>query len=545
MVDTVAEILEQSVQRSLSAPAQRFLSAGEWRTRDYAEMLELAHSAAQVLRDRGVEPRDRLALVLRTRADWTVIELASLMLGTTLVPLYPTATESQIAEALKTARPSALIVEAGTELPRGAATLPLGVLQVGEADGDLGDLADRADRAEGGMVWAHTRPADHFTISFSSGSTGRPKGCVILHRNYAAVLGMVLQAERHPEFGYAHRESAFIYLPLAHASARLQQLTSLCLGGEIVYGSGNTAEILTQIEQTAPSYVAGVPRLFEHAGAAASKSKTGPVGEARLSELFGSNLRYALSGGAPLPEEYLAAYARAGVQIVDGYGLTESSTAVAIGTPHCWRAGSVGKPLPGLSVRFAEDGEVLVRGENVFEGYLDDPASTSEVLRDGWLHTGDLGYLDADGFLFITGRKKNLIVTSTGKNISPEGYENRFRAATGLSDFVLIGDRWPYVVAIAAPNEREQLDPGQLGSVAAQLNAELAPQERVRKIILLDRQFDEALGEVTASGKVIRVAVERNQSELIAGVYAGRSNTSVLDVEPPRIARQQVASFSQ
>lgn len=542
MVDTVAEILEQSVQRSLSAPAQRFLSAGEWRTRDYAELLELAHSAAQVLRDRGVEPRDRLALVLRTRADWTVIELASLMLGTTLVPLYPTATESQIAEALETARPSALIVEAGTELPREAATLPLGVLQVGEADGDLGDLADRA---AGGAVWARTRPEDHFTISFSSGSTGRPKGCVILHRNYAAVLGMVLQAERHPESGYAHRESAFIYLPLAHASARLQQLTSLCVGGEIVYGSGSTSEILAQITQTAPTYVAGVPRLFEHAVSVTAETGDGSNREDRLSELFGPKLRYALSGGAPLPEEYLAAYARAGVQIVDGYGLTESSTAVAIGTPHCRRAGSVGRPLPGLSVRIAEDGEVLVRGDNVFAGYLDDPDSTAEVLHDGWLHTGDLGHIDGDGFLFITGRKKNLIVTSTGKNISPEGYENRFRAATGVSDFVLVGDRWPYLVAIAAPNEQDPLDPQQLGSAAAQLNADLAPQERVRKIVLLDRQFSQELGELTASGKVMRVAVERNQRDLIARVYADQPNVPVLHVDPPRPVRPQLPSSSE
>lgn len=542
MVDTVAEILEQSVQRSLSAPAQRFLSAGEWRTRDYAELLELAHSAAQVLRDRGVEPRDRLALVLRTRADWTVIELASLMLGTTLVPLYPTATESQIAEALETARPIALIVEAGTELPREAATLPLGVLQVGEADGDLGDLADRA---EGGAVWARTRPEDHFTISFSSGSTGRPKGCVILHRNYAAVLGMVLQAERHPEHDYAHRESAFIYLPLAHASARLQQLTSLCVGGEIVYGSGSTSEILAQITQTAPTYVAGVPRLFEHAVSVTAETGDGSNREDRLSELFGPKLRYALSGGAPLPEEYLAAYARAGVQIVDGYGLTESSTAVAIGTPHCRRAGSVGRPLPGLSVRIAEDGEVLVRGDNVFAGYLDDPDSTAEVLHDGWLHTGDLGHIDGDGFLFITGRKKNLIVTSTGKNISPEGYENRFRAATGVSDFVLVGDRWPYLVAIAAPNEQDPLDPQQLGSAAAQLNADLAPQERVRKIVLLDRQFSQELGELTASGKVMRVAVERNQRDLIARVYADQPNVPVLHVDPPRPVRPQLPSSSE
>ncbi len=524
MSQTVAALLEDAFRVNSSAPAQRFLRSGEWCTRSYGEVRALAAAAAQVLRDRGVTAGDRVALLLRTRADWTVIEIAAAMAGATLVPFYPSSTKPQLVELLELAGPVLLIAEAGGELPHAAVDLPLGVVEVGEHDGDLGDLADAECRD---VVWAATEPDDVFTIAFSSGSTGRPKGCVVLQRNYAAVLEMVRLAERHPRSGHAHRIAAFIYLPLAHASARLQQLTSLIVGGEIVYGVGGTAEILGQIETTAPSYVAGVPRLFEYAAAKYAGSPE------QLRQVFGQNLAYALSGGAPLPVDVLEAYESAEVLIVDGYGLTESSTAVAIGTPHCMRAGSVGKPLPGLEVVIAVDGEVLVRGENVFAGYLDDDAATREVLANGWLHTGDLGHLDADGFLFITGRKKNVIVTSTGKNISPEGYENKYRAATGISDFVLVGDSWPYVIAVAAASDDGAPGEDVLVSAARRLNQGLAPQERVRKIVLLDRELSRDLGELTASGKVIRSAVERNHRELIQQVYANCTELPVLHIDGP------------
>ncbi|UOQ56443.1 AMP-dependent synthetase/ligase [Leucobacter allii] len=527
MPQTVAALLRPMLHAHPSAPAQRFLRDGEWHARDYGELHALVAGVAEGLADAGIGRGDRIGLMVRTRPDWTVIELAAAVLGAVLVPVYPTATPEQLEWLLASAEPRMLIVEAGTPLPPAARGLPAGVVEIGRAEGELGSLLRSSGGLRGTDKWAAGLPDDVFTIAFSSGSTGRPKGCVILQRNYAAVLRMVLEAERHPVHAHAHRASAFIYLPLAHASARLQQLTSLCLGGEIVYGDGSrgTAGILEQIAESAPSYVAGVPRLFEQAAARHAEDPGG------LRAAFGERLVYALSGGAPLAHDVLDVYAGAGVAIVDGYGLTESSTAVAIGTPHDFRRGTVGRPLPGLEVRIAADGEVLVRGPNVFAGYLGDPEATARAITDGWLRTGDLGRVDEAGFLTITGRAKNVIVTSTGKNISPEDYENAFRAETGVEDFVLVGDRRPYVIGIAAAGRGRALETEVLRSAALRLNGERAPQERVQKILVLDEPFRQELGESTASGKVVRTAVERRHRDRLDRIYAGDAATPVLHVE--------------
>ena len=528
VVETVEQYLEKSFKVNSFAPAQRFFADGLWRVRSYADVALLSTEAMEAMRVRGIGAGDRVALVLRTRADWTIIEIASAMLGAILTPFYSTSTSAQLSELIALVRPKVLIAESGSDLPSEAYSLPSGVISVGASDGDLGDLASPAGL--GGEVsvagrWSDASRHDVFTIAFSSGSTGRPKGCVILQRNYAAVLDMVLRAEKNPRTFHEHRKAAFIYLPLAHASARLQQLTSLCLGGEVIYGHGGTAEILAQIRETQPTYVAGVPRLFETAALIHAQSPQD------LRDVFGPNLVYALSGGAPLSPEVLDIYERAGVVVVEGYGLTESSTAIAIGTPHNTRVGSVGQPLPGIGVKFDADQELLVCGENIFSGYMNDEAGTAEVLEDGWLRTGDFGLLDEDGFLFITGRKKNVIVTSTGKNISPEWFENAIRAATGITDFLLIGNGSPYVVGIAAPSQDASLDPSSLLAAARGINRQLSPQERVQKIAILTSPLDLNRGELTASGKVIRDAVERNQSDLIEQIYLGCGGASVLEVE--------------
>lgn len=522
MRGTVAELLRDSLSTHAHSAAQRFSVNGVWRTRSYRELAHASALAAGALRARGVAAGDRIALLLRTRADWTVIELAAAQLGASLVPLYPTATPAQIDDALALTAPAILIAEAGHVLPDSAAGLALGVVRIGSQDGDLGALAPSTITPE--SQWeARTEPESVFTIALSSGTTGVPKGCIILHRNYAAVLTMVVAAERHPDRGFAHRASAFVYLPLAHASARLQQLTSLVVGGEIVYGSGGSREILRQIESSNPTYLAGVPRLFETAVREAAGDP------AKLRATFGGGLHYALSGGARLPAEVQQAYSNAEILIVDGYGLTESSTAVAIGTPHAWRMGSVGRPIPGVNVAIASDHEILVRGDNVFAGYLDDPRASNAVLRDGWLLTGDLGRVDADGFLYVTGRKKNVIVSSTGKNIQPEAYEERLRGEVGVADFVLLGDDRPYLIGLTG-DPKQQRDPSSLIAALERLNAELAPPERVQKLILLGTALTVAAGELTASGKVVRGAVERNHCATIEAVYRGESAQSVIDL---------------
>ena len=517
--------MRKAIRNNASSVAQRWREEGAWKTRTYAELEYRAHEIATVLRDRGVRSGDRVALRARTRADWTAVEIAALMLGTPLVPLYPTMTREQLIPILKQTAPTILITEPGTDNAEDSYNISHGILTLGEDDGDLGDLAGSAMADNSAIEW-HPIGADHlFTVAYSSGSTGEPKGCVILQRQYAAVLDMVTAAERNPESGFAHRASAFIYLPLAHASARLQQLTSLAVGGEIVYGSGGSAQILAQIGESSPTYIAGVPRLFEMAVQLRDQDPH------RLRALFGQNFMYGLSGGAPLSAEVQAMYEAAGVLIVDGYGLTESSTAIAIGVPHAWKPGTVGKPLPGLETRIADDGEILVRGANVFSGYLGQGELTAVTVRDGWLHTGDLGSLDEEGFLRVTGRKKNLIVTSTGKNISPERFENLFRAESGTGDFVLVGEGKPYLIGLAAPSTERELNLVAVLDTVMNINAQYSPQEQAKKIVLLDRPLTQEQGEITASGKVVRDAVVRNFQTRIAEAYEGINDDNIIDLD--------------
>jgi len=520
MFRNVYELLAPHLRAGNAAPAQRFLSETGWRRRSYSELDALARGVAARLQAAGIGHGDRIAILLDTRADWTVIDLAAALIGAPLVPVYPTSAPAQIVDIIERARPALLIVDAERALP---VLVGQAIVRIGAADGDLGELTP-----------IHTTPLavevageDLFTISFSSGSTGTPKGCLLSHSNYVAVLDAALIAETHPTRALAHREAAFVFLPLAHASARLQQLTTLAAGGELVYGTGDTAQLLEQIAETRPTYVPGVPRFFESAYLRAGRDATA------LREMFGDRLVYALTGGAPIAPEMLATYEAAGIPLVEGYGLTETSTALAIATPHLNRPGTVGHPLPGVEISIADDGEILARGANVFAGYLDDEAATAAAFRDGWFLTGDLGRIDDDGFLAVTGRKKNLIVTSTGKNVAPESAENQFRQACRIDGVVVVGDARPFLIAVVTTGEHPS-DDAELLAAARSINAAVSPPERIRKIVVVAGSLSPAGGEITASGKVVRQAVVDRFAAVIDDAYSGRASVGVrvLDIEP-------------
>ena len=520
MTRNVYALLAPHLRPGNHAPAQRFPSAEGWSRRDYSELDALVRGVAARLQALGVGRGDRVAILLDTRADWTVVDLAAALIGAPLVPVYPTSAPAQIIDVVRRARPALLIVDSERVLPDLGSQA---VVRVGSTDGDLGELSP----ANAEPVAVDVVGDDLFTISFSSGSTGTPKGCLLSHSNYVAVLDAAIAAETHPMRALAHREAAFVFLPLAHASARLQQLTTLVAGGELVYGTGDTAQLLAQIAEVRPTYVPGVPRFFESAYLRAGRDAT------VLREMFGDRLVYALTGGAPIAPEMLATYESAGIPLVEGYGLTETSTALAIATPHLNRAGTVGRPLPGVQISIADDGEILARGANVFSGYLDDEAATSAAFRDGWFLTGDLGHIDAEGFLIVTGRKKNLIVTSTGKNVAPEPAENQFRQACSIDGVVVVGDARPFLIAVVTTGEHPA-DDAELLAAARSINAAVSPPERIRKIVVVGASLSLAGGEITASGKVVRQAVVDRFAAVIDDAYSGRTSVGVrvLDIEP-------------
>jgi long-chain acyl-CoA synthetase len=519
MARNIYELLAPHLRAGNGAPAQRFATSNGWQQRSYQELDTLARGVALRLRERGIRRGDRVAILLDTRADWTVVDLAAAFIGAPLVPIYPTSAPAQIADVTRRARPALLVTDRERVLP---ALEGLEIARLGSADGDLGDLTP-----DGLPEPSEVADDDLFTISFSSGSTGTPKGCLLTHANYVAVLNAAIEAETHPVNGLAHRGTAFVFLPLAHASARLQQLTTLAAGGELVYGTGDTAALLEQIAQVRPTYVPGVPRFFESAYLRAGRDAVA------LRAMFGDRLVYALTGGAPISAEMLATYEAAGIPLVEGYGLTETSTALAIGTPHSNRAGTVGRPLPGVEIRIAADGEILAAGANVFSGYLDDADATEAAFEEGWFRTGDLGHLDDDGFLVVTGRKKNLLVTSTGKNVAPEPIENHFSQACRIDGVVVVGDGRPFLAAVVTTGDFEA-DDVELLAAARSINALVSPPERIRKIIVVPTSLSIDHGELTSSGKVVRRAVTDRFAGLIDDAYAGRAlvGARVLDIEP-------------
>ncbi|GGL31208.1 AMP-dependent synthetase/ligase [Nocardia jinanensis] len=521
MVSSIPALLASHIRPDNSAPAQRFTSSGHWVQRSYAELWYLIGSTAAALRALGVRHGDRVAVQLRTRADWSVIDLAAATLGAPLVPIYPTSAPAQVLDIVERTRPVLLIVDALHIVPGLDAGGPA-VVRVGAEDGDLGELAAGDDT--GAAATPTVGPHDLYSISFTSGSAGKSKGCLLTHGNFAAVVTMAVAAETHPEYGLAHRDIAFVFLPLAHASARLQQLTTFAAGGELVYGHGDTARILEQIAQTGPTYVPGMPRLFESAYLRANRD---PL---VLRAMFGDRLIYALTGGAPIAPELLAAYAAAGIPLVEGYGSTETSTALTIATPHANRPGTVGRALPGVELRIAGDGEILARGPNMFAGYLDDPEATAQALRDDWFHTGDLGHLDSDGYLTVTGRKKNLIITSTGKNVAPEYAENIFRQTCRLDGVVVAGDNRPYLIALVLAGGHT-VDDDELASAARLINSAVSPPERIRKIAVVDRALSRADGELTESGKTVRPTVLAHLRGVVDDIYQGTAPDSVRVIE--------------
>lgn len=526
-MSALLDLLRTAVREDNDAPAQRFLVGGSWRRRTYAELLVAVRRVGLTFADRGVRTGDRVAIVAPTRADWTVVDLALTNLGATVVPIYPTSSVRQVADLVARSGARMVVADAARDLPD--FTPDVEVVRLGHDDGDLGELApegtdDGRDAAVTVLDEAHL-----FTIGFSSGTTGTPKGCLLSHANYAAVVRASIEFELGGQPAPAHRAAVFVYLPLAHASARLHQLVTLAVGGELVYGSGSTDEVLTQIGESRPTYLAGVPRLFESAAIRAGNDADA------LRRTFGGNLAYALTGGAPIAAELLHAYERAGIRLVEGYGLTETATALTLSAPHDVRAGSVGRALGCVDLVVGPTGEIMARGANVFGGYLDDPTSTAEAFEGEWFRTGDLGRLDDDGYLYITGRSKSLLVTSTGKNVAPEPLENTIRVRCGVTDVVVIGDRRPYLIAlVVASTERS----AELVETMRAINADVSPPERVRKLVLLDRTFASTPSAVTASGKTVRSAVIAHHADLLDQVYDPGiiAAATVLDVDrPPRL----------
>ncbi len=585
---TLADLLPLSAKRYGSAPAVCFKQGGEWQRRSYDEVLETVRSLSLGLIDLGVEKGDKVSILANTRVEWTYFDFAALSAGAVVVPIYQTNSPEECQYVLENSDAKVVVVEDDEQLEKVRAVrdrLPLleHVVRMSGASEDaisLEDLATRGARreaAEWEQRWQSVTKDDICTFIYTSGTTGPPKGCIISHGNYRAMLDMVNEnSVIEPE------DLTYLYLPLAHSFALLIQLGSFDLGATLAYWERDPLKIVPNLGELKPTYFPSVPRIFEkiYTAATSAMEKEGGLKKAifnwsigvgkkvrameregrqpgfllsrqykfadekvlsKIRALFGGNLRLAVSGAAPINPEILRFFDAAGVLVLEGWGMTETSTAATISTPDDFKIGTIGKPFPGCEVRIAEDGEILVKGPNVFQGYYKNEEATRETIVDGWLHTGDIGEIDSEGFITITGRKKDIIITAGGKNITPANLENEIKQHPLVSQCVVVGDRKPYLVALVTLDPEEAVayakehglpeDPAALASNAEvvasieahreQINEKFARVEQVKKLKILPRDLSQEAGELTPTLKVKRAVVASKHEDEIEQLYAG------------------------
>lgn len=584
---TLADLLPLSAKVYGSAPAVCFKQDGEWVKRSFEEVLETVRPLSLGLIDLGVAKGDKVSILANTRPEWTYADFAALSAGAVVVPIYQTNSPEECQYVLENSDAKVVIVEDDEQMEKIRAVrdrLPLlehVVRMTGSSDDAiaLDDLAARGasrEPAEWEARWQSVTPEDVCTFIYTSGTTGPPKGCIISHGNYRAMLDMVQENSV-----IEGEDLTYLYLPLAHSFALLIQLGSFDLGATLAYWEGDPLKILPNLAELKPTYFPSVPRIFEKIYTAATSGieKVGGlkkaifhwaigVGErmrateragrkpgfllrkqykfadekvlSKIRGLFGGSLRLAVSGAAPISPEILRFFDAAGVLVLEGWGMTETSTAATISTPDDFKIGTIGKPFPGCEVRIAEDGEILVKGPNVFQGYYKNEEATREAIVDGWLHTGDIGEIDEDGFIKITGRKKDIIITAGGKNITPANLENEIKQHPLVSQCVVVGDRKPYLVALVTLDPEEAVayaqehglpeDPEQLATnpeiVATleahreKINEKFARVEQVKKIAILSHDLSQESGELTPTLKVKRAVVVSKHEREIEQLYA-------------------------
>lgn len=570
---TLAQFTQWTEERYGPEPALRFRAPGDggWQTRTYEELGAEVRAVGRALLALGVAAGERVAVLAETRPRWTYTHFGVLAAGAVLVPVYPTAGEEELAWVLSDsaavvvvcddAAQAARVEALRAQLPALRAVVEMDALP-GLPQAPAAALLARA---------AAVVPGADASIVYTSGTTGLPKGCRLTHGNLGAIQDATLPLVRG-----GPGDSTYLYLPLAHLLAQLIQFTTLLEGGELCYFGGRIEDVLKELGEVRPTHLPSVPRLFEKLHSVVlSLAEAEEGGRERLEEAvrlgvlaaegrlpdarreeyeaaekslyslvrgaFGGRLKWALTGGAPIAPATLDLLRACGVAVYEGYGMTESGGVISLNHPDAVRYGTVGRPIAGCEVRIAEDGEVLARGPMVFPGYHANETATAQVLDpEGWLHTGDLGELDAEGYLRITGRKKEIVITSAGKNLTPTEVEFAIQRSRYVSRAVMIGDRRPHPVAlitldaeeIAAWAAREGHD---LGAVPAthpavhalieaavtEANATVSRPARIRAFHVLPEEFTIAAGTLTPTLKLRRRAVAERYAAEIEALYGG------------------------
>ena len=531
----------------------------------------------------GIAQGEAVGIMSRTRYEWTVADFALWAAGAVPVPIYETSSPDQVQWILRDSGAVGVIVEtdahlAAIEQDRAALADLRHVWVIDQ--GDIDSLSLDGDDVDDAELEARREALDRdslATVIYTSGTTGRPKGVELTHGNFLTLAENT--AEEIGEVVKAASASTLLFLPLAHVFARFIEV--LAVTARVRMGhSSDLKSLLDDFASFQPTFILAVPRVFEKVyNSAEAKAEAGGKGKifagaaaaavawseaqdagsvplglklrhavfdklvyAKLREAMGGKVAYAVSGGAPLGTRLGHFYRGIGITILEGYGLTETTAPASVNRPSSIRIGTVGQPLPGIDVRIADDGEILLRGINLFRGYRGNSTATAEAIRDGWFHTGDLGDLDADGFLRITGRKKEILVTAGGKNVAPAVLEDRLRAHPLISQCIVVGDGKPFIAALVTLDE--EMYPGWaanngldgvsfaaartndrvLGEVQRAVddaNTAVSKAESIRKFAILDGDFTEESGHLTPSLKLKRNVVMRDFGDEVDALYGG------------------------
>jgi long-chain acyl-CoA synthetase len=581
---TMADLAVRAAEKHAGRTAMKYKQGDEWVDVSFEQFGQAVRETALGLMALGLQKGDRAAILANTRPEWAYACFAILSGGGVSVSIYQTNSPSEVQYVAHHSESKLIFVEDAEQLAKVRACraeLPaleqIVIIEPGDESGEdlisLEDLRARgreSDAADLDARIASVGGDDQAIFIYTSGTTGPPKGVMLTHDNYRQVANMT-QARG----TFSSDDLVYLFLPLAHAFALLVQFGATDLGAPIAYWEKDPQKIIPNLLEIKPTYFPSVPRIFEKIYTMANSAAPDPEllkkaieigvqvrqmqerGEqvpaelqqhferaetelyVNVRNLFGGRIRQCVTGAAPIAKEILEFFYACGVPILEGYGMTETSTVATVNTLEAFRFGSVGKALPGVEVKIADDGEILLRGPNMMHGYYKNDDATRETLEpEGWLHTGDLGYLDEDGFLFINGRKKDIIITAGGKNITPANLENGLKQNRWISQAVVIGDRRPYLVALItldpdevpafaqehgiAPEDVAGSDAmrDEVQKVVDHVNEDYGRVEQIKKFTILPEDLTQEQGTLTPTLKVKRNVVNEQFQREIEQLYS-------------------------
>jgi long-chain acyl-CoA synthetase len=558
---TIARLWQDALERHWDGPAYLVQEADGWREVSWEEAARAVDELAHGLLALGIRKGDVFAILGSTRLEWALFDFALGLIGAIGAPIYANSSPKDCAYVLEHSEAVGVLCEDGA--------------QRAKLDGlDLEHVltfADLENLRERGREHAAQNPTavddaaaavgedDLFTYIYTSGTTGPPKACMIRHRNYYAMADKVREVEDFTVNG----DVMLLYLPLAHNFGRLMHLQGPHVGYTIAFCPDPYA-VAEALPAVRPTVFPSVPRIYEkvHTGVTAKfaeatgvkrrlidwalrvgrdvsrlrqQGKVVPRGLAvqhrvadrlvysKVKDRLGGRIRICISGGAPLAKDVIEFFHALDILILEGYGLTECTTAATVNRPSRYRFGTVGPALPGAELRLAEDGEVLIKTETIFAGYYKDEEATREVLPgDGWLRSGDVGAIDEDGFVTITDRKKDILVTAGGKNVAPQNLENALKTHPIVSQALVVGDRRPYVAALITLAEDVPVDgvEARMQQIVEDVNRDLSRFEQIKRFAILPRDFSPEEGEVTPTLKLKRRVCQEHFAAEIEALYS-------------------------